>query len=149
MRPVDITPPIYLFFSIVVMVLLHFLLPGMKVLALPWNLLGIIPLALGIGLNLVADNSFKKHKTTVKPIEEPKALITSGPFLVSRHPMYLGFALVLFGIAVLMGSLTPHVVVFVFGVFMDVVFVGFEEKKLAETFGEAWFDYRRKVRRWI
>ena len=148
MRPIDITPPIYLFSSIVIMVLHHFLLPGRKVLALPWNLLGVIPMALGIGLNLVADSSFKKHETTVKPLEEPTVLITTGAFRVSRHPMYLGFVLVLFGIAVLMGSLTPYAVVFSFAIFIDVVFIRFEEKELENTFGEAWFEYKKKVRRW-
>jgi protein-S-isoprenylcysteine O-methyltransferase Ste14 len=149
MKPINIIPPVYLFMSIVIMVLLHFLIPGIKILALPWNVLGVIPLALGIGLNLVADGSFKKNETTVKPLEESTALISTGAFRVSRHPMYLGFVLVLFGIAVLMGSLTPYAVVFIFTIFMDVVFIRFEEKELERTFGEAWFEYRSKVRRWI
>ena len=149
MRPVHIVPPVYLFLSIVIMVLLHFLMPGIKVLALPWNLLGLIALSLGIGLNLVADSSLKKHETTVKPLEEPTALITTGAFRVSRHPMYLGFVLVLLGIAVFMGSLTPYAAVLAFAIFMDLVFIRLEEQELEHSFGEAWFEYRRKVRRWI
>ena len=149
MKPVHIVLPVYLFLAIVIMVLLHFLIPGSKVLALPWSLSGLMPISLGIGMNLVADSSFKKHETTVKPLEKPTALITTGPFRVSRHPMYVGFVLVLFGIALLMGSLTPYAAVFVFAVFMDIVFIRLEEKELEDTFGEAWFEYKRKVRRWI
>jgi protein-S-isoprenylcysteine O-methyltransferase Ste14 len=149
MKALKITPPVYLFLTIAIMLLLHFLLPGTRVLPFPWNLLGIIPLVLGIVMNLVADRSFKKNETTVKPLEESTALISTGAFRVSRHPMYLGFVLVLFGIAVLMGSLTPYAVVFIFTIFMDVVFIRFEEKELERTFGEAWFEYRSKVRRWI
>ena len=44
--------------------------------------------------------------------------------------MYLGFVTVLLGIAVLMGSLKPYAGVFVFAIFMDVIFIRFEEKKL-------------------
>ena len=149
MNPINIIPPVYLFLSIAIMVLLHFLLPGMEILALPWNLLGLISLALGIVLNLVADRSFKKHETTVKPVEQSTALITTGAFRLSRHPMYLGFVLILFGIAVLMGSLMPYVVVLVFATFMDIVFIRFEEKRLKEAFGEAWSEYKKNVRRWV
>lgn len=149
MKLINIRPPVYLFLSIAIMVLIHFLLPGTKILALPWNLLGLIPLALGVVLNLVADKSFKNHETTVKPVEESTALITTGAFRLSRHPMYLGFVLILFGIAVLMGSLTPYVVVVVFAIFMDMIFIRFEEKKLEQTFGEAWLEYKKKVRRWV
>jgi protein-S-isoprenylcysteine O-methyltransferase Ste14 len=88
-------------------------------------------------------------KTTVKPLEESTALITDGVFRFSRHPMYLGFVFILLGIASLMGSLTPYVIVIGFAVFMQIVFIRFEEKKLEETFGEAWLRYKRNVRLWI
>ena len=111
--------------------------------------MGVIPLALGIGLNLVVDSSFKKHETTVKPLEEPTVLITTGTFRVSRHPMYLGFTFILLGIALLMGSFIPFVVIFIFAIFIDTVFIKYEEIKLEETFGNAWFKYKGKVRRWV
>jgi protein-S-isoprenylcysteine O-methyltransferase Ste14 len=131
------------------MVLLHFILPGATVSTIPWSFLGLLPLAVGIVLNLVADKSFRMHKTSVKPLEESTALITTGLFRVTRHPMYLGFVLILLGIAMLMGSLTPYLVVLIFAVFMEIIFIRFEEKKLEAAFGEAWLDYRARVRRWI
>jgi protein-S-isoprenylcysteine O-methyltransferase Ste14 len=149
MKAIRIIPPNYFFLAIVTMVLLHFIMPGATVLTIPWSFLGVIPLALGIILNLVADGSFKKHKTPVKPLEESTALITNGVFRMTRHPMYLGFVLILLGLAMLMGSLTPYVVVLVFAVFMDIVFMRFEEKKLEETFGETWLDYKARARRWL
>jgi protein-S-isoprenylcysteine O-methyltransferase Ste14 len=149
MNAVKIIPPIYLFISIAIMVLLHFLFPGTKVHALPWNLLGVIPLAFGIFINLSADRSFKENATTVKPLEKSDRLITTGMFGISRHPMYLGFVGILLGIAMLMGSLMPYIVVLAFAIFMDAVFIRYEEKKLEETFGEAWLQYRRASRRWI
>lgn len=149
MKAIKITPPVYLFLSIAIMLLLHFLLPRTRVFPFPWNLFGIIPLVLGIVMNLAADRSFKKNETTVKPLEESTALITDGVFRVSRHPMHLGLVLILLGIAALMGSLTPYVIVFGFAIFRHIVFIKFEEEKLEETFREAWLGYKKNVRQWI
>ena len=63
--------------------------------------------------------------------------------------MYLGFVLVLLGVAVLMGSWTPYVVAVVFAVLTDVLFIRVEERMLEKTFGEAWREYKRKARRWV
>jgi protein-S-isoprenylcysteine O-methyltransferase Ste14 len=131
------------------MVALHLLFPILKIVLFPWNLLGAIPIALGIALNLIADRVFQEHKTTVKPFEESMALITNNVFRVSRNPMYLGFVLILIGISIFMGSLTPFAIIPVFGLFMDIVFIKGEQKMLEETFGERWLDYKQNVRRWI
>ena len=144
-----ILPPTYLFVSILVMVTLHFLFPISKIIPFPWNLLGAILIALGLAANLIADRAFKKHKTTVKPFEVSTVLITYGIFRITRNPMYLGFVLILIGISIFMGSLTPYVVIPVFAVLMDVVFIRGEQKMLEETFGESWLDYKQKVGRWI
>jgi protein-S-isoprenylcysteine O-methyltransferase Ste14 len=144
-----VLPPIYLFLSIVIMVVLHFVFPVGRFIVFPWKLLGAIPLALGILVNLIADRAFKRHETTVKPFEGSTFLITNGVFRFSRHPMYLGFVLILIGIAVFMESLMPYAVIVVFAILMDMVFIRVEERMLEEKFGEAWLEYKEKVRRWI
>jgi len=144
-----VLPPTYLFVSIVTMAALHLLLPLRKIILFPFNLLGVIPLAFGIAFNLIADRAFKKNKTTVKPFEKSAVLITGGVFRISRHPMYLGFVLILAGIAILMGSLRPYLVIVAFTVLMDKIFIRAEEVILEETFGEAWRKYKKRVRRWI
>jgi protein-S-isoprenylcysteine O-methyltransferase Ste14 len=149
MKYKKVLPPGYLFVSIVTMAALHFLFPVKNIITFPLNLLGAIPLAIGIVLNLIADRALKKYKTTVKPFEKSTVLVTNGAFRVSRHPMYLGFVLILTGIAIFMGSLTPYLVIVAFAVLMDAVFIRTEETMLEETFGEAWLDYKRRVRRWI
>lgn len=149
MKDKQVLPPTYIFVAIVMVVIFHVLLPGPKILALPWNLLGIIPLAAGIIMNLIADRAFKRAGTTVKPYQESTALITNGVFRVSRNPMYAGFVLILLGITILLGSLTPYSVIIVFAVLMDAMFIRVEEHMLEKTFGEAWLDYKKNVRRWL
>ena len=144
-----ILPPTYFFIAIVLMVMLHFLFPLAEILRYPWLLLGCVPLLLGIALNIIADRAFKLFSTTVKPFEESTTLITTGVFRITRHPMYLGMILILFGIAILMGSLTTFFVIPIFAFLMDQIFVKIEEKMLAEKFGKVWVEYKSKVRRWI
>jgi protein-S-isoprenylcysteine O-methyltransferase Ste14 len=121
----------------------------MRIIPPPWNLLGLVPLALGVIVNLVADKAFHKANTTVKPFEESSALITHGVFRASRNPMYLGFVLVLIGTAVLMRSLTPYVVVPAFAILIDRMYITVEERMLAEKFGAEWERYRQSTRRWL
>jgi len=149
MRGRNVLPTTYLFLSIAVMVAMHLLFPLAKVVAYPLNLLGSIPLGIGIAFNLIADRAFKKYRTTVKPFEESTVLITSGVFRVSRHPMYLGMVLILIGIAVLMRSLPPFAVIPIFALLMERVFIRVEEKMLEDKFGQPWLEYKGKVRRWI
>jgi protein-S-isoprenylcysteine O-methyltransferase Ste14 len=149
MKPKQILPPTYVLLALIVMLILHFVFPGIKLIPLPWNLLGLIPLIAGIALNLVADSAFRRAGTTVKPFQESSVLLTDGVYRYSRHPMYLGFVLILIGGAILLGSLTPWIIIPIFVVLMEVVFIQIEEQMLEEKFGPAWLDYKRKVRQWI
>ena len=149
MRSRRVLPPTYLLVSILTMVLLHFLFPVRRIIFWPWNAVGIVLVFLGVALNIAADSVFRQVRTTVKPFEESTALITSGVFRVSRNPMYLGFALILIGIAVVMGSLTPYFVVAIFAILIDRMFIQVEEEMLEEKFGFAWLDYEARVGRWI
>jgi protein-S-isoprenylcysteine O-methyltransferase Ste14 len=133
----------------VAMVPLHYFIPILKITPYPWNLTGIVLLIIGVCLNLVADAAFKRERTTVKPFEKSTALIVSGVFTLSRHPMYLGMILILLGIAILMGTLSPLIIVALFGILMELVFVETEERMLVEQFGERWLAYRNNVRKWI
>lgn len=92
---------------------------------------------------------FKLAGTTIKPFQESKTLVTTGIFRFSRNPMYLGFALILVGAAILLGSLTPFFVIPVFVILTEKQFIISEEIMLERTFGTAFLDYKRRVRRWL
>ena len=83
----------------------------------------------------------------VKPFEESRQLIETGPFRFSRNPMYLGLLLILAGTFILLGSLGPMVVlVFVWLIMSQ--FVALEERALEARFGDACRRYKSRVRRW-
>ena len=142
-------PPSCFLGGLVAAVALHFALPLAPVLAFPWRWVGVMPVAVGLALNLLADGAFKRVQTTVQPFEESSQLVTGGVFRVSRNPMYLGMVLVVAGVALLLGTAGPWLAAAGLAVALDRAFIGPEERMLAATFGQEWESYRRRVRRWI
>jgi protein-S-isoprenylcysteine O-methyltransferase Ste14 len=149
MKEKQIFPTTYLLIALIAMLIFHFVIPIITVIPYPWNLLGLIPMVIGILINFVADGALHKAGTTVKPFQESSALITGSVYGISRHPMYLGFVLLLIGVAILLSSLSPWVIIPIFIILMDKVFIRVEERMLAEKFSVTWLEYKEKVRRWI
>jgi protein-S-isoprenylcysteine O-methyltransferase Ste14 len=149
MQPGKLLPPTYFYIAIVLVLVLHFLLPGAQVISSPWRYLGIIPLIVGSALNILADQAFKQHHTTVKPFEKSTFLVTKGVFRFSRNPMYLGFVLILAAISIFLGSVTPWIVVVVFPLVMEIRFIRAEETMLEAQFADMWLQYKQRVRKWL
>ena len=92
---------------------------------------------------------FRRAGTTVKPFQEPSTLVLSGPFRLTRNPIYVGMVGGLLGLEVLLGSATPFLVVSVFAILIDRRFIRAEEASLEKTFGDAYREYKTRVRRWL
>jgi len=149
MKIKKIMPPIWLLISIVVMLAFYFIFPVKLMIPYLWYLHGFIPVILGVAINLSADRAFQQAKTTVKPFEESSALITNGVFRISRNPMYLGFVLILIGIAIFLRSLSPYLVIVLFVTVIDRIYIRAEERMLAKKFGTEWEEYKSSTRRWL
>jgi protein-S-isoprenylcysteine O-methyltransferase Ste14 len=148
-RRKPILPPTYLLAALVIMIIINFIFPTPKLLPIPWNLLGLLPLGIGVFISYRAEAQFHQVKTTVYPFKKASTLVTGGLFRISRNPMYLGFVLVLAGVGILLGSLIPLIIIPTFVALIHSKFILVEERLMAETFGEDWGNYRKKVRRWI
>ena len=142
-------PPTYLLIAVILCVTLHFILPIKIIIPATWNLVGLIPVILGIWINLAADRELKLAETTVKPFAESYALVQVGVYRFSRNPMYLGFIAILLGISILLRTLSPFIVVIAYAILIDTTFIRYEEHKLARLFSDEWDQYRSKVRKWI
>ncbi len=142
-------PPTYLLVSLLLMLAFHYLFPIFRLVPGLWVLSGILPMVLGIGVNIVADRLFTQARTTVNSFGEPTILVTEGVFKITRNPMYLGMVLVLLGVAIMLGSLSTFLVIPIFVWLITVRFIKFEERMLADKFGSKWLDYATRVRRWI
>ena len=142
-------PPTCLLIAILVMVPTAVLFPILRMIPPVWNLLGVIPIAAGIAINLVADRFFQQAHTTVKPFERSSVLAVGSVYSISRNPMYLGFVLILAGIAILLRALSPWVVVIAFAIHIQRVYIQVEERMLAKQFGALWVAYCKHTPRWV
>jgi len=141
-------PPTLLFVFLLLALIIHFLFPT-RILDKSFRIIGSPFIFFGVAINIWADNCFKKEKTTVKPHQKPTKLITNGPFQISRHPMYLGFVLILLGLSIVLGSLSSFIAPISMFIILQKKFIPFEEKQMEKTFGEKYLKYKKKVRRWL
>jgi len=150
MRP-RVPPPVLMLLAAACMWALNRWLPLAHWLAAPWNRIGALPAAAGIGLAAAAMLRFRAARTTINPMDPGKAseLVTSGVFRLSRNPMYVGLTLLLSGWALWLGSLSPWVVPPLFVLVITLVQIIPEEQALGRLFGEPYAGYRRRVARWI
>ncbi len=120
--------------------------------ALPGNgLLALIPIGLGLWLDVVAMRTFRKAGTTVNPVNPEKAstLVDNGVFARSRNPIYVALILFLTGGFLWFGNLLNLVVIAVFIWYMTNFQIKPEEEALTKVFGQPYEDYLKRVRRWI
>ena len=142
-------PPTVLMAAALLMLGLHFLSPVTQIVTGLWRLMGLLPLGLGLAINVVADKQFHQVDTTVRPFEQSNRLVMDGLYRFSRNPMYLGMVVVLVGVALLLGSLTPFGVIPAFIGWIQIQFIRHEEQKLSTQFGQDWLEYKARVHRWI
>jgi protein-S-isoprenylcysteine O-methyltransferase Ste14 len=87
--------------------------------------------------------------TTVVPHHAVARLVTTGPFRLTRNPMYAGHVIMLLGAALRAGSWWPLIVIPLCTRATTKLVILPEEKYLADRFGEDYQRYRTRVRRWI
>ncbi len=144
-----IPPPIFLLFAIAFSYLVSTFVPGPKLVGLPYTILGLVSIICGIGLFVWTIQLFKAHKTTLRPKGKPSSLITTGPYRLSRNPIYLGFLLITIGTAFLFANLLAFVGPLVFFFFISTFVIPFEEDMLTKLFEKDYETYREKTRRWV
>ena len=137
------------------------LLPGLVAFVVPawiaWPLAGRVPHLVGVPL-FVAGAAFLlwcvrefyvAGKGTLAPWDPPKHLVTSGPYRISRNPMYVAVTLILIGWAAAFQTraLWYYALVVVAAFHVRVVLA--EEPWAARTFSDEWQRYRERVPRWL
>lgn len=110
--------------------------------------LGILFLALGM-IGFVAIVAFRRAGTSPNPWRPTTAIVTGGPYRISRNPMYLGFTLLYLGTTCWVNSLWPLLCLPVIHILMQRMVIEREERYLEARFGEEYRTYRSRVRRWI
>ena len=145
-------PPPLIFLGLVVIGPLLDRLLGIAPLRIAQPLLTVLIVMLvgaGLAIVLAAIRNFARAGTRVEPWAPSSAIVSDGIYRFTRNPMYLGMAIVMIGLALILSSPSSLLLVVVGVLIIDRFVIGREEVYLEGKFGEEYSAYRRRVRRWI
>ncbi len=77
------------------------------------------------------------------------AIVSTGPFAFTRNPMYLSMTLLYAGIAFLVNTAWPLVLLPAVLMVVHYGVIRREERYLERKFGDVYRQYRARVRRWV
>lgn len=105
----------------------------------------------GLSCELLPALRFLRARTTMNPLRprNTSQLVTGGLNRYSRNPMYLGQLLLLVAWAVYLGHALSAGLPLVFALYITRFQILPEERALEARFGDAYADYRARVRRWL
>ena len=110
-------------------------------------LLGLVLLIGSLALIVMAFRELKNYETTYIPDGEPEKLVNTGPFKISRNPIYLGMFGILIASAFLMQSISALLIPILFLSIIQNTWIPHEEEKLKEKFPEEWKEYMTSTKR--
>lgn len=110
-----------------------------------WGL-GLVGIA-GIGLPALV--ALRRAGTSPNPRRPTTALVVTGPYLRTRHPLYLSMTIVYAGIALAVNALWAVALLPIAMVLIDRGPMAREERYMEQKFGDAYRTYKARVRRWV
>lgn len=146
---VRLIPPAVYFVPFTVMWVLHWWRPWTIPGGVSLTVAGLTLVITGLGLSAWVVWTFARAHTTVVPWEHVSAMVTTGPFRISRNPIYLSDAIAYLGGTLILHSWWPLLVLpgIVWVIRRRVI--DREERYLTERFGDAYREYQLRVRRWL
>lgn len=149
-RPAVIAPPPVLFLGFILLgLLLDLIWPSSLPVGGFRYFAGLGALGLGVALLAWSMQLFRRAGTNVETRKPTHALVATGPYRVSRNPIYIALSLMHVGIGTLgdnlwlVGLVVPALLVIRYGV------IAREEQYLEGKFGDDYRRYRSAVRRWL
>ena len=104
---------------------------------------------IGLALAAAGIRNFARAGTSVPTNLPTRALVTTGIHGWTRNPIYLGMFLVCGGIGIAAPSPWTLVLTLPLAITIRYGVVAREEAYLARRFGDAYRDYKARVRRWL
>ena len=111
--------------------------------------MGIFLAATGLALGTTAFRTMRDAQTSPHPQEPVTAIVSTGPFQLSRNPIYLSMTLLYSGIAVLSNALWPLLLLPIVLRLINRGVIDREEAYLERKFGAEYMTYKQRVSRWL
>lgn len=149
---VAIKPPLLFLGALALGALLSLVIPVGPRLASPNGLgltVGLTFVAIGFTLAAFSVRNLRLAGTSVVPVEPSTTLVVTGPYQVTRNPIYIGLVLIYFGLAIILTSLWVLLLLIPVLIVLQRGVVEREEDYLERQFGEAYRKYKARVPRWL
>jgi protein-S-isoprenylcysteine O-methyltransferase Ste14 len=144
-----ILPPLLYAIALAVGFLLQWLAPRPITSSNARYWLGGLLLAAGVVLAIRGRRVMERVGTNVNPTLPSTALVETGPFRFSRNPLYVALTLMYLGLSLLANALWVLLLIVPVMALMHYGVVRREERYLEVRFGDAYRDYRSRVRRYF
>ena len=114
-----------------------------------YTTIGIALVVVGVALIAWGMLTFRSARTAIVPSHSASRIVTSGPYRFTRNPMYVGMTLAYVGVALLIDSLWPVVLLPIVLALLVRLVIRREEAYLGQAFGAEYETYRSRVGRWL
>ena len=115
-----------------------------------WRLMGLFLLLVASALGLYSGAYMAWHgRGTPLPLDPTHHLVTTGPYAIVRNPMAVAGLAQGLAVGMLLGSWMVIVYALLGGPVWHLLVRPWEERKLRETFGDAYEQYQSNVRCWL
>ena len=102
--------------------------------------------AAGLGFGAWALWQFRGRDTPVEPRRAPRALVATGPYRLTRNPMYRGLVWLTLGYVLIRGELSALPLAALYAWVLTVRFIRPEERALEAAFGDEFRAWAGAVR---
>ena len=142
------SPPPLIFLGFLLLGFLIDRLLDLPPLPLPWWIGALIVLA-GAALEAVAFGLLHRSGEDPKPWATTNRVVDTGIYAWTRNPMYLGMAIIQFGLALAFGTVMGALLTFVACGVVSGTVIAREEAYLTAKFDASYRAYLAKVGRWF
>lgn len=145
----QVIPPVLVGVFLLSMIPVAVFCPGSPMLPSPYQWAGLLVALAGLAILKTGHGLFRSEATEIHTFREPTRLVTTGIYKRTRNPMYLGFLLILLGVALCTNETLNVLFALVFFLAAQFWYIPVEERNAANAFGRPYEDYKSRVRRWI
>ena len=146
---VNVPPPLIVLSVLLLAYALHYLIPFRIAHSSVLVFSGFILVGISLLIIGITAWSFRRLKTHIEPWKPTTTIITTGCFAVSRNPIYLALCVACLGVGMILQSWWVLFSVIPAALLLYHFVIAREEAYLEEKFGEAYVQYKKRVRRWL
>lgn len=105
--------------------------------------------ACGVALALFSSTTLVRNHGTLNTDGRSEALVTRGPYRLSRNPVYVALVMMYTGVVFIFNVPWSLIALPLLLIYTQTIVIAREEAFLRQTFGKEFTDYCSRVRRWL